>query len=444
MNEIKDNVDIIITTTEETAINIRINTDTSVGDKFVSIMVEPWQCTQMASNSWVRDSLLFDIENIGERYDIATCIMALYMVIAEGSDIIQISISKNVVTVMDTTQVEKVLVAPYADIDTDVSHIVRHKPFFSTTDKIGITEENGHDAMNIINKKCHIGYVGYNEDNVVDITTQTHLFISSMSDIEMILDDKQTNPPTFILVVSPTACELACSIIDKYHKVIDCVICNTYLVDRRMACMMLSICKNRGVMCCRGLSIAGRYNFGVEKPANIESEVGLINMDDDLLTDDYHYLILVDSRMAQLRDFVIILNKRKGVKIILIKHVVNDSELRCLNNYKIYPAFQTHQLSQIDQLSRGHVLHTAIAMQTQNAGIANMMVQCGIFASCNADTVNKYKRNVLNVLNNVVVEEEEEEYCQELLDNVLTKKFEKFTIVGKKSNVMTEIQNNNN
>jgi hypothetical protein len=83
------------------------------------------------------------------------------------------------------------------------------------------------------------------------------------------------------------------------------------------------------------------------------------------------------------------------------------------------------------------VLHTAIAMQTQNAGIANMMVQCGIFASCNADTVNKYKRNVLNVLHNVVVEEEE--YCQELLDNVLTKKFEKFTIVGKKSNVMTEI-----
>jgi hypothetical protein len=93
------------------------------------------------------------------------------------------------------------------------------------------------------------------------------------------------------------------------------------------------------------------------------------------------------------------------------------------------------------------VLHTAIAMQTQNAGIANMMVQCGIFASCNADTVNKYKRNVLNVLHNVVVEEEEEEeeeYCQELLDNVLTKKFEKFTIVEKKSNVMTEIQNNNN
>lgn len=435
---VDNNIEVIITVTEETAINVSVRTDVELSDKYTTIKIEPWECTKMSNNAWVRESLLFDIENVVKRCDVAECIIQLYKVVAEMSDIVQIHLLNNKVDVKRVNNIRDITNIPYDDMSTDASHIGKNIGFFSTSKINGITEQNGNDSMNLINTESHFCFVGNNGD----MSQDGHVchYVMTIEDFEALVDDKDPkNIPMMVLVVNPEYCEIGSTIIDKYYQIIECVICDTYKIDCRMACMFLSIAKNRGVLTCRALAISDTYFFGNENfgPGNNNSQVGLINMSDELLTRDYNYLIVLDPRMAQIRDFVIILNKRAHISIILIKHTINDDDLRDIGNYNVFPEFQTQQLSQIDQLSRGHVLHTVTAVHSVIPGIAEMMIDCGIFTSCHEEVVLEYMENVLTVLNHVIIEEVDSDDIIEMIE----KKLQRIAIKDTMQKVLEKIVN---
>lgn len=423
---VSEKLEVVITVTEETAINIRVKPDSTLDTDYVSMLVEPWECLRVNNNAWLRESLLFDVENITERCDMADQIIEMYNIVAKDPDIVQLTIKNNTMTVKKKDQVTDVTDNPYDDMDTNVDHIIEHREFFRTTGLIGITEQDGeYDSYNLINRSCKLIYVGYDPtDEYVtdnpDTLKQEKVFLKTMGEMSSMFDDLDKIPP-LVLIVNPEYAEVGCSIVDKYFDPIDCVICDTLKIDDRMACMLLSIAKRRGVIMVRSVSAHGIYNFGNGKMiGDGDSKVGVITMDDEVITNNFNYMIMVDSRMAQLRDLVIILNKRKNVEMIILKHSINDRDLRGLDNYKVFPAFQTKQLSHIDQLSRGHVLHTPMAVMTPFPQIANMMVSCGIFASGRPETIMKYVGNVLEAL------EGKDE--QKTLTQVIEDKLKKITI----------------
>lgn len=410
------NVDAIITATEETALQISVKPDMVLDKEYVTTMVEPWEYNRAINSAWVRETLFNDVDDISRRCELAEFIIEMYKFVASEPDIVQFRVADTVPTIIRKKQVYEIRENLYDDISTNVDHIKKHREFFRTSGEIGIMEEDGYDAYNIINKTCVIVFVGYNEtDKMVtdnpNKLEQQYWFINNVNELSKRLDNQEKGKiPPLVLVINPENIEDGCTILDKYFDPIDCVVCDTMAADDRTACLLLSIAKRRGVMIVRSISAAGIYNFGNGSDVGSEeSKVGLINMDDVLLTDDFNFLIKTDSRMTLLRDFVITLNHRKNIQIILIKHAINDQDVRDLENYKVYPEFQTKQLSQLDQLCRGHVIHTPIAIMTQLPVIACMMVECGNFASCRASTINEYKDKVLEALKFVPPEDDSDD-----------------------------------
>lgn len=428
-----ENVEAILTVSEETAINIRVKPDNTQNDDYVSLFVEPYDCHNMLNNAWVRESLLFDVKSIKDRCNIAKIIITMYKSIIYDDKTTQIILKDNKITetkVQSNNDVKTNKYEKYDDMDTDVTHINEHRPFFNTTSIIGIDESDGYNSYTLINHSCNVYYIGYTEydGNIPN----KEFFVETLDDMSKLLDDvKRKDMPRLVLVVNPQSSEHACSIIDRYYAIIDCVICDTFQLDDRAACMILSIAKRRGILMCRGVSIANQYNFNVDIPASSESFVGIIDMGDETeILGDYHYLIKIDPRMAQLRDYCIILNKRKHVKFILLNQQVHECHLSNIDNYKIFPKLQTSQLSNIDQLSRGHILHTPIAVITQHPGIATMLVSCGIYASCRVSTVLEYRNKVLAALAN--------EYYD--VTDMLSKRIERISIKDKMDSVFKEIK----
>ena len=114
----------------------------------------------------------------------------------------------------------------------------------------------------------------------------------------------------------------------------------------------------------------------------------------------------------------------------------------------------TKNFSQIDQLSRGHVLHTPIAIMTNIPGIACMMVECGNFASCRKNTIIEYKNKVLEAhrfvpptkLDELDAEdtdnEDEEASPQKDIVEVLNDKFERFEIQDRNIKCLKQLKIN--
>jgi hypothetical protein len=457
MAQIDENLEVVITVTEETAINIRVKPDSVLTKDYVSILVEPWECQRANNSAWIRESLLFDIENITDRCNAADQIIEMYNIVAKDPEIVQLTLKNRTLTIRNKNQVNDITDIPYDDIDTDVEHIAKHREFFRTTGIVGITEQDGeYDSFNLINRECTLIYVGYSPDDdyVVDnpdLLKQEKVFATTAHEVSSLLDDKEKIPP-LVLIVNPDYAEVGCTVLDKYFDPIDCVVCDTWKMDDRLACMFLSIAKRRGVIMVRSASVCGIYNFGNGlATGNEDSKIGLICMDDDIITDDYNYMVKVDSRMAMIRDLVVILNKRKNVEMIILKHSINDHDLRDLDNYKVFPAFQTKQFSQIDQLSHGHVLHTPMAVMTPIPGIASLLVSCGIFASCRAVTVMEYVEKVLDALKfEPKIQEiedddsdsDDDESPQKDIADVIADKLEKVTIKESKQKIIDQLNKN--
>lgn len=449
------NTEVVITATEETALKISVKPDLVLDKEYTSVLVEPYDYNKATNSAWIRETLLFDVDDITTRCELAEFIIEMYKMVASDPDIVQFSVKDAVPSIVRKEKIHEIRENLYDDISTDVDHIVKHREFFRTSGVIGITEEDcDYDAYNIINKTCTIVYLGYNENdemvtNNPDKLNQAKWFVNSVNELSARLDNKEAGKiPPLVLVINPDVIEEGCTVLDKYFDPIDCVVCDTHIADDRTGCMLLSIAKRRGVMIVRGISAAGVYNFGNGSNTGSEdSKVGLINMDDELLTDDFNFLIRTDSRMTMLRDFIVTLNHRKNTEIILLKHAINDYDVRDLENYKVFPEWQTKQFSQIDQLSRGHVLHTPIAIMTQVPGIASMMVECGNFASCRAATINEYKGKVLEALKYVPPDDEDsdsdddDDTVQKDLVNVLADKFERFEIQERNIKCLKQIQN---
>lgn len=435
MSLITDNIEVIITVTEETAINIRVKEDSKSDKEYTSVLVEPWECHRVNNSAWVRESLLFDIESVSTRCDVADQIITLYKIVANDPEIVQVVMKHGDIHIERKQTICDITDTLYDDIDTNVEHIEKHREFFRTSGVVGITEmDSEYNTYNIINRQCTLIYLGYNKDdlyvtqNPSEVLGQPTLFFNTNEEVAEFLDDKAKIPP-LVLIVNPTHVEEACGVVDKYFDPIDCVICDTFQTDDRMACMLLSIAKRRGVIIVRSVSAHGVFNFGNGTAiGKEESRIGIISMSTDTITDDYNFLVCIDPRMAQIRDLFVILNKRKNVELIILQHVVNDNDLRHLENYKVYPAWQTKQFSQIDQLSHGHVLHTPVAVLTPVPGIASLLVSCGIFASCRTSTVLEYVDKVLMALKfePKIVEDEK----QLSLDDVLLKKMENLSVGG--------------
>lgn len=447
-----ENLEIVITVTEETAINIRVKPDNTLHNDYVSILVEPYECQRANNSAWIRESLLYDIENITDRCKVADKIIEMYNTVAKDPEIVQLVLKNKEIHILKKKQINDITDIPYDDIDTNVEHIKKHREFFRTSGVIGITEQEGdYSSFNLINRHCKLIYLGYKaDDNYVvqnpNTLNQESLFISTTHEFSMLFDDKDKIPP-LVLIVNPDYIESGCTILDKYFDPIDLVICDTQEADDRTTCFLLSIAKRRGVLMVRSVSAFGVYNFGNgSMVGNEDSKVGLINMDDDLITNDFNFMIKADNRMVFLRDLIVILNKRKNIEVIVVKHTVNDHDLRQLDNYKVYPAFMTKQFSQLDQLQHGHVIHTPIAFMTPMPGIASLLYSCGIFASCRAATVMEYVHNVLDALkfeSNIQEidddDDDDDDTCQKEIADVIAEKLEKISIKDKNQKVIDEI-----
>lgn len=453
-----ENIEIVITASEETALNIGIKTDTVLqADKpYTSVMVEPWEYERATNPAWIRETLLFDIEKINTRCEVAEVIIKLYQIVASDPEIVQLTLKNGDTKVVKKKNVYDITNPLYDDIETDVTHIEKHRQFFKTSGEIGVTEaDEEYNSYNIINKECEIFYIGYEENdeyvkNNPNTLEQKSYFIKDFDQISKLLDDKEKGKiPAMVLVVNPENIEIGCTILDKYFDPIDIVICDTFAADDRTSCLLLSIAKRRGVMIARSICASGVYNFGVNGNGNSESKVGLLNIGNEIITNDWNFIIVADPRFAMIRDFIITLNMRKGVDIILVNHVIYDDHLRELDNYNVFPEYQTTQWSQVDQLSRGHVLHTPIAVLTPIPGIATLLVECGNFATCRLETLMEYKDKVLKALEFVPpieeLEDEDEDDVdtpQKEIDNVLLDKFERFNIQEKNLKCLKQIKSN--
>lgn len=446
-------MEIIETVTEETAVKVQVIPEKGQLQGEIidtSILVEAFD-NKKTTAKWIEENLLFDIRDEMTRETVAKSVLDIYKQLLDDPTILQIKhhVATGETQIVHFDEELSYESVKYENILPDVQHIIDNKKRLADQKHNGAHEfsEFGTEnyECNIVNRHDAIVFFGYHESEYTvfeNIFKQPVFFTHSLEGVVSSLSTKLDK--SNILVVKNTLefVEGACSLVEEYADNIKCVICDTVTtVDmRHHTSKLLGLCRVKGVLICRSLFINNCYNFGVDvirDLGNTRKNVGYIDMGDEMLTRDCCYLVRLDSRMAQLKDFIEILNKRNTVHFILINHTMNVKYYLNLENYKFFPEFQTKQINQLFNLIYGGIVNTPIACYTEFPGIANALFSCGVYCACDRDIIFTYMNNVFRVLYSWDSDRKRKVLTQ--LEQVCESKIEKITKQLEKS-----LQLNNN
>lgn len=389
-------MEVIITVTEETGIHVRVKYE-EIEDECSELVIEPYDRPEL-NPVWVRQSLLHFVPSIEERIALSKVLTELIEHVFGNPEIIQCIRDKDgTVTYRETSRVLDVTEQKtYDDISTSVEHILYNfKKFFSTC-HYGIKPDVSN-SNNLINKVDHVVFIGHEMDGeYVKRFKEENKIENEISDT--IPDDEDV---TFVLALRATHVKEGINIVSKYADRISLLVCDTMapFVDLRESAALLAECRRKAVLHVRQAYRKDVYNFGVTKPDNNKrSFLGVIHMGVGDEYTPYNSIIRVDPRMAQLLRHVSIMNGNGQIHNIVVKHEVNDFELRDNEHYKINPEFQMSQFACLGQSIQSHKFTTPLAFQTPFPGIAKVLIQDhSVFASCRTETVKEYMAKIDHV-----------------------------------------------